>query len=81
METFQLQGIGNHFSLMGTYVSFLVASLEIGHSDKLSSKLKDIKDEVKTLTSDIKAAKTVASNTTTNGDKALKTAESKKTRE
>eukprot|EP00957_Ditylum_brightwellii_P133018 10142420-Ditylum_brightwellii.AAC.2 len=75
------QGIGNYPSVVGTYVSFLVANSEIGHSDRLSSELKDINDKVKPITSDVKAAKMVASSTTNKADKALKTAKSKKTRE
>eukprot|EP00957_Ditylum_brightwellii_P070221 5334808-Ditylum_brightwellii.AAC.1 len=37
MNVFQLQGIANHPSVVGTYATFLVANLEIGTSDKLAT--------------------------------------------
>eukprot|EP00957_Ditylum_brightwellii_P149693 11399581-Ditylum_brightwellii.AAC.1 len=69
VKTFQLQGKGNHPLVVATYVSFLAANSEIWHSNKLSSELNDIEDEVKSLSSDVKAAKTASFSATAKADK------------
>eukprot|EP00957_Ditylum_brightwellii_P047091 3575881-Ditylum_brightwellii.AAC.1 len=71
MKTFQLQGLSNHPSVVGTYTSFLVANLEIGKAEKLSKEIKSLQDTVKTLTTGVKAAKGQVSAAVTKADKAL----------
>eukprot|EP00957_Ditylum_brightwellii_P129140 9850033-Ditylum_brightwellii.AAC.1 len=71
MKTFQLQGLANHPSVVGTYVTFLVANSEIGKSKKLEKEIKELKETVKTLTAKVKAAKGQASAAITKADKVL----------
>jgi len=74
-KPFQLQGLANHPSIMGTYVSFLVDNSKIGKAEKLQKKVNQLKEDVKTLTSEIKAAKSRASSTDTKADKAMVSAD------
>eukprot|EP00957_Ditylum_brightwellii_P131552 10033377-Ditylum_brightwellii.AAC.2 len=78
MKIFQLQGLGNHPSVVVTYVSFLVANSEIGQSDKLREELKEFKEIINTISLDIKATKVSASAATTKADKTLKVAKKRK---
>eukprot|EP00957_Ditylum_brightwellii_P180313 13736273-Ditylum_brightwellii.AAC.1 len=71
MKSFQLQGLANHPSVVGTYISFLVANSEIGKAKKLSKEIKVLQDTVKTLAAEVKAAKGQASAAVIKADKAL----------
>eukprot|EP00957_Ditylum_brightwellii_P001071 84979-Ditylum_brightwellii.AAC.1 len=71
MKNFQMQGISNHPSMVGAYVLFLVANLEIGKADKLEVKIKSLKDEIKSLSNKIKGAKCKAAITITKAEKAF----------
>eukprot|EP00957_Ditylum_brightwellii_P068713 5216348-Ditylum_brightwellii.AAC.1 len=77
-KPFQLQGLANHHSVIGTYISFLVTNSEIGKSEKLEMEIKALKKsikalttEVKTFNSEVKEAKSQASAAVTKTDKAL----------
>eukprot|EP00957_Ditylum_brightwellii_P163543 12451800-Ditylum_brightwellii.AAC.1 len=71
MKTFQLQGLANHSSVLVTHIFFLVANSEIGRAEKLEEELKSMKETIKALTSNIKAAKIQSASAVTKADKAL----------
>eukprot|EP00957_Ditylum_brightwellii_P169390 12892439-Ditylum_brightwellii.AAC.1 len=71
ITTFQLQGLANISSVLGTYISFLVANLEISHAEKLEDELKSMKETIKSLTSNIKAAKIQPASAVMKADKVL----------
>eukprot|EP00957_Ditylum_brightwellii_P071383 5427048-Ditylum_brightwellii.AAC.1 len=60
--------------MVGTYISFLFATLGVGKSDKLTKELKAIKDELKTVSAYVKVAKASVFSATTKADKTLKQA-------
>eukprot|EP00957_Ditylum_brightwellii_P210989 15365639-Ditylum_brightwellii.AAC.1 len=49
MPLSQFHGIVNHLSVVGTYMTFLVANLEMGKSDQLKNEVTILKEEVKQL--------------------------------
>eukprot|EP00957_Ditylum_brightwellii_P143799 10957377-Ditylum_brightwellii.AAC.1 len=65
MKLFQLHGIQNHPSVVGTYMTFLVASSEMGQSDKLTAEVAALKVDVRALTAGVKAAKATSSSAMT----------------
>eukprot|EP00957_Ditylum_brightwellii_P105822 8070072-Ditylum_brightwellii.AAC.1 len=69
MEQFQLHMIQNHLLIVGTYMTFLMANLEMGKSDKLPAEVAALKTDVRALTTEVKAAKATASSDMTKVDK------------
>eukprot|EP00957_Ditylum_brightwellii_P188762 14368719-Ditylum_brightwellii.AAC.1 len=61
--------IQNHPSVVGTYVTFLVANLETGKSDKLTANVAALKADVRVVTAEVKATKATVSSAMTKEDK------------